>query len=83
MEPWEFQFFTDRYMMKVFESVLDSPKSAEQISDECHIPRSTVYRKLRDLEEKHLLQRKGTIENGKRTRIYKKKNQRLRDVNEK
>lgn len=75
MEPWEIQFFKDGYMMKVFETLLDSPKSAEQISDECNIPRSTVYRKLKDLKEKKLIKTNGTIENGTRIRVYKKNHQ--------
>lgn len=71
MEPWEIKFYKDRYMAKIFASIVDSPKTAQQISDDCSIPRSTVYRKLKKLEEDQIILRKGKIENGVRNRLYK------------
>lgn len=52
MESWKIKFFKDMYMMKVFESVHNSPKSAQQISEECNISRSTVYKKTQDASRK-------------------------------
>jgi predicted transcriptional regulator len=65
------EFDNDNHMVKIFESIVDSPKTAQQISEKCSIPRSTVYRKLRKLEENQIILRKGIIENGIRNRIYK------------
>ena len=63
-------FYKDTHMVKIFESLIDSPKTAQQISEHCNIPKSTVYRKLRKLEEVQAILRKGIIENGVRNRIY-------------
>ena len=58
-------------MMKICNSLIDSSKTAQQISVECSISRSTVYRKLKKLEENQIILRKGKIENGIRNRLYK------------
>ena len=58
-------------MAKIFASIVESPKTAQQISDDCSIPRSTVYRKLKKLEESQIILRKGKLENGVRNRLYK------------
>jgi predicted transcriptional regulator len=71
MEPWKVEFYKDQYMAKIFASIVNAPKTAQQISEECSIPRSTVYRKLRKLEESQVILRKGIIENGVRNRLYK------------
>ena len=71
MESWKIEFYKDRYMAKIFASLVESPKTALQISDDCSIPRSTVYRKLKKLEESQIILRKGKLENGVRNRIYK------------
>ena len=71
MESWKIKFYKDKHMAKIFASLADSPKTAQQISDACNIPRSTVYRKLRKLEDIQVILRKGKIENGVRNRIYK------------
>jgi len=68
---WKIKFFKDSHMAKIFDSVIDSPKTAQQISDECSIPKSTVYRKLRKLEDCQIILRKGKLENGVRHRVYK------------
>jgi predicted transcriptional regulator len=57
--------------MKIIGSVQNSPKSAKQISEECNIPRSTVYKKLKILQDKNLIQTKGILQNGVKNRIYK------------
>ncbi|HEY7368211.1 MAG TPA: winged helix-turn-helix domain-containing protein [Nitrosopumilaceae archaeon] len=71
MESWKIEFNKDRYMAEIFASLVDSPKTALQIADDCKIPRSTVYRKLRKLEEGQVILRKGILENGVRNRLYK------------
>ena len=71
MERLKIQFYKDRYMAKIFASIVESPKTAQQISDDCSIPRSTVYRKLKKLEASQIILRKGKLENGVRNRIYK------------
>jgi predicted transcriptional regulator len=71
MESWKIEFYKDGYMVKIYSSLADSPKTAQQISDYCSIPRSTVYRKLKKLEENQIIQRKGKLENGVRNRVYK------------
>lgn len=81
MESCEIKFFKDMQMMKVFELMLLSPKSAQQISDESKIPISTVYRKIKKLEDKGLILTKGILQNGVKTKIYKKKDSKLMEVN--
>ena len=56
MESWEEEFFEDKEMMKVFQSLMHSPKSAKQISRECHIPLKSVQQKIKELKEKRLLE---------------------------
>ena len=63
--------------MTVLESLTKSPKSAQEISLETIVPLSSVYRKLKLLEEKKLVQISGDIrivKSGKicRIRLYKK-----------
>ena len=70
MESWKIEFYKDEHMVKIFATLVDSPKTALQISDACRIPRSTVYRKLRKLEDVQVITRKGKIENGIRNRVY-------------
>jgi len=68
------QFFKDKKMMKVLSSVMDSPKSAKEISSECNLPISTVYRKLRMMYHNGLLKTSGNItNNGVKTRKFAKK----------
>jgi predicted transcriptional regulator len=71
METWKIEFYKDRHMAKIFASITDSPKTAQQIADDCSIPRSTVYRKLKKLEQSQVILRKGMLENGVRNRVYK------------
>ncbi len=74
LDSWKIKYFKDEIMMNVFQSLIDSPKTATQISFECDIPISTVYRKLKDLREKKLLHVSGFLnDNERRTKLYKKK----------
>ncbi|MGQ0375911.1 MAG: hypothetical protein ACT4OW_00185 [Nitrososphaerota archaeon] len=68
------QFFKDKNLMKVLSSVRNSPKSAKEISSECNLPISTVYRKLHLMNHNGLLKTSGTItDNGVKTRKFAKK----------
>lgn len=70
VESWKLKFFTDEYMMKIFQALMDSPKTAQQISSECNVSIATVYRKLKALEERQLIQTSGVISNGVRIKKY-------------
>ena len=68
------QFFKDKKLMNILSSVMDSPKSAKEISSECNLPISTVYRKLYLMYHNGLLKTSGTItDNGAKTRKFTKK----------
>ncbi len=60
-KPWQIRFFEDRWLMQIFVSLMNTPKSAKQISQETKISISSVYRKLKKLEDKELLERSGAI----------------------
>lgn len=45
------QIVSDRYYRKILHSMIERPKSAFEISSECDILVSTVYRKLKMLKE--------------------------------
>ena len=68
------QFFKDKNLMKVLSSIVDLPKSAKEISGECDLPISTVYRKLHFMHQKGLLKTSGTItDNGVKTKKFARK----------
>jgi len=71
-KPWQIEFFEDRWLMQIFVSLMNTPKSAKQICQETKIPISSVYRKLKKLEQKELLERSGVISHeGAKTFFYK------------
>ena len=71
-KPWQIRFFEDRWLMQIFISLMNIPKSAKQISQETKIPISSVYRRLKKLEDKELLERTGDISHeGAKTFFYK------------
>jgi len=74
IESWKIDYFEDKSLMKIFLSITKNPKSAKSISQETAIPLNTVYRKLRILKEKELVQVSGSIENGVRNFLYSKDN---------
>ena len=83
LDSWKIKYFTDEVMMTVIQSIINSPKTATQISFECDIPISTVYRKLRVLREKKFLHVSGFLnDRERRTKLYKKRNQKLKVVSE-
>ena len=70
-KPWQIEFFEDRRLMQIFVSLMDTPKSAKQISQETKIPIGSVYRRLKKLEQKELLERSGIISHeGAKTFLY-------------
>ena len=73
MKSLESKFCTDQYM-KVLGSLTKSPKFAQQISYEAHVSITTVYRKLKVLEEKHLVNISGIFISSSKCKIklYKK-----------
>lgn len=65
---------SDTERRKIINSIRDDFKTANQISEETGLPRSTVYRKIRELEENKLLILSGKIGiHGKRESTYKSK----------
>ncbi|KEQ57443.1 hypothetical protein SCCGRSA3_00237 [Marine Group I thaumarchaeote SCGC RSA3] len=68
------KFFSDEQTMTILQSLIDSPKSAQQLSHECNIPISSVYRKLQILKEKQLLVTSGSVtDDGVKTIFFQKK----------
>ena len=70
-EQWKMEYFHDEKLMKVFFSVTKFPKSAKIISKDTGISLTTVYRKIRKLKEKNLVDISGQIsEDGRRSFLY-------------
>ena len=62
---------SDKFSRQILNSILQKPKSASQISTECSMLLSMVYRRLQYLEGSNLLQVTGEItENGKKRFTY-------------
>lgn len=65
---------SDRYCRAIIESTMTVPKAAIEISAECKIPISTVYRRLQILHDNKLLAISGSItQEGKKHFLYKSK----------
>ena len=65
---------SNKYCRKILESTMYKPKTAVEISAECTIPISTVYRRLQDLHDNKMLSVSGSIsEDGKKYFMYKSK----------
>jgi len=68
------EMFSDNYTRVILSAMIESPKSALQITKETKIPLTTVYRKLHALLEENLIRISGQIaENGKKNFLYKSK----------
>jgi predicted transcriptional regulator len=62
---------SDKFSRQILNCILAKPKSAAQISAECNILLSMVYRRLQYLEESGILQTTGEItEDGKKRFTY-------------
>lgn len=66
------EMLSDKYCRAIIESTMNSPKSAIEISSDCNIPISTVYRRLQNLYDSKLLAISGAITTeGKKHFLYK------------
>jgi len=65
---------SDSYCRTILRNIRDVPKSCMEISVECKIPISTVYRRMQYLQDQRLIQTSGTISSeGKKYFLYKSK----------
>lgn len=68
------EILADKYSRMILESTTGNPKSAIELSNECKIPISTAYRRVRLLHHYKLLGISGSInEDGKKFYLYKSK----------
>lgn len=68
------EIMSDKYCRAIIESTMSVPRSAIEISSECKIPISTVYRRLQNLHDSRLLGISGSITSeGKKHFLYKSK----------
>lgn len=68
------EVFSDNYTRIILSTMMETPKSALQITEETKIPLTTVYRKIHHLLEENLIRISGHIaENGKKNFLYKSK----------
>lgn len=73
------EILSDKYCRLILESIMNSSKSAIEISREKNIPLSTVYRRIQQLHDSHMVRTSGVItEEGKRLFLYKSK---IKEVN--
>jgi predicted transcriptional regulator len=68
------EIMSDKYCRAIIESTINTPKSVIEISAECGIPISTIYRRLQNLRDSKLLGISGSITSeGKKHFLYKSK----------
>jgi predicted transcriptional regulator len=68
------EILSDKYCRAILESIMDTPKSAIEITSETKIPMSTVYRRIQSLHDNKLVATSGMItDEGKRLFMYKSK----------
>jgi len=73
------EILSDKYCRAILESVMDTPKSAIEVSREKDIPLSTVYRRVQQLHDSKMIRTSGVItDEGKRLFLYKSK---IKEVN--
>ncbi|MCA9827779.1 MAG: helix-turn-helix transcriptional regulator [Nitrosopumilus sp.] len=73
------EVLSDKYCRSILEAIMDSPKSAIEISHEKYIPLSTVYRRIQLLHDSKMIQTSGVItEEGKRLFLYRSK---IKEIN--
>ncbi len=73
------EILSDKYCRLILESIMNSSKSAIEISRDKDIPLSTVYRRIQQLHDSHMVRTSGVItEEGKRLFLYKSK---IKEVN--
>lgn len=65
---------SDQYCRMILRSIKSTPKSCMDISAECRIPISTVYRRMQELHDQKLVQTSGVIgDDGKKFLLYQSK----------
>lgn len=68
------EIMSDKYCRAILDATMDVPKAAIEISADCNIPISTVYRRLQILHDNKLLGISGAITTeGKKHFLYKSK----------
>lgn len=73
------EVLSDKYCRSILEAIMNTPKSAIEISRDKSIPLSTVYRRIQLLHDSKMIQTSGVItEEGKRLFLYKSK---IKEVN--
>ena len=64
----------DKYCRSILEAIMNTPKSAIEVSREKMIPLSTVYRRIQQLHDSKMIRTSGVItDEGKRLFLYKSK----------
>lgn len=74
MEPVELlRVLGNKYNAEILQAT-DSPKSAQELSDELDIPIATSYRRIEELAEHNLIELEGTefSEEGRRMKVYRR-----------
>jgi len=73
------EILSDKYCRSILEAIMNTPKSAIEVSREKSIPLSTVYRRIQQLHDSKMIRTSGVItEEGKRLFLYKSK---IKEVN--
>ena len=73
------EILADKYCKQILQNTLEKPKSAIEISRDKEIPLSTVYRRIQQLHDSHMIRTSGIItDEGKRLFLYKSK---IKEVN--
>ena len=68
------EIVSDKYCRSILNAIMDKPKSAVELTRECKIPISTVYRRIQRLHDAKMLNTSGQIsEEGKKFFLYKSK----------
>jgi len=73
------EILSDKYCRLILESIMNTSKSAIEISRDKEIPLSTVYRRIQQLHDSNMVRTSGIItDEGKRLFLYKSK---IKEVN--
>jgi hypothetical protein len=69
-----YKILGDKYSRRILESLIESPKSALDVSKECKISLTLTYKKLKNLKKYDLIQQSNSvIVDGRKYAIYKSK----------
>jgi hypothetical protein len=69
-----FKILGDKYSRRILESLIESPKSALDISRECKISLALTYKKLKNLKKYDLIQQSNSVlVDGRKYAVYKSK----------